>query len=38
KMLRKFITENDLKESYDYIFIDSPPNNLIIYRYRTPCF
>lgn len=24
KMLRKFITENDLKESYDYIFIDSP--------------
>ncbi|EFN9059538.1 ParA family protein [Escherichia coli] len=25
KMLRKFITENNLKESYDYIFIDSPP-------------
>ncbi len=25
KMLRKFIIENELKESYDYIFIDSPP-------------
>lgn len=25
KMLRKFIVENDLKNQYDYIFIDSPP-------------
>lgn len=25
KMLNKFITENKLKEKYDFIFIDSPP-------------